>query len=261
MGANRITFKLVGSDDDRGHVAFAEFVKFCESVERCLRRSEAIVTGDERSEIVYRVADLKCASATIVLEATRPDKGSDSRKEVLGFFRNAVSGIEEGNIDPRINIDDLHAFREIASPLHKAGAAKVVIGRLRLSEAYKQNIDKLLSSGIATQGCLTGKVEKVNLHNRNEFVLYPVAGSQSVTCVFSEELWEQVKSSLRGTASVIGTLFYREGSTHPHRAHVTGIEIHPSDDKLPTLHDVAALGRWGTDGLSSVDFVRSLRDE
>lgn len=257
--ANRITFKLVGSDKNRGQVNFADFIKFCEGVEKCLRRSEAIVTGSDYARISYRIADLKCASATIVLEAQKVD-ATDTRKSVLKFFRETVSDIEVGKIDSRMGVDDLQAFREIANPI-KHNDLKVVIGRTRISESFANNIDKLLKGGMSADGNLTGKLERVNLHDRNEFVLYPIAGPSSVTCNFSNELWEKIRPAIRSNVTILGTLFYREGGDHPYRAHVRHIEVHPSDDDLPTLNDVAVLGKWGTGGLSSVEFVRSLRDD
>lgn len=116
MSGTHLTVTIVGSDEARGVVRFDEFFRFCETVYKCLRLSEQIVSG-EAASIEYRVTGLKIGSATIQLEAVRKGKREDRRSKVLSYFRKTVSNLQHGKIDPRMRPEDLGTFRELAEPL------------------------------------------------------------------------------------------------------------------------------------------------
>lgn len=179
----------------------------------------------------------------------------------MNHFRDTVEALNRGKVDPRMHPDSLEVFRSLADPLKKH-AARVVIGRTTLTDTYTETISRVLDDVTSYEGSVTGLLERINVHNqKNEFVIYPPIANRQIPCIFHDNLLPDVRRAIKRNVTVFGTVFYRPGGLLPSRVHVRNIEIHPSDDELPDLHAVRALGDWDTGGLSAVEFVRALRDE
>jgi hypothetical protein len=260
MRANRITVKLVGLDEDNGTVQFEEFTDFCESVSRSLRKAESLVSG-EAPRIRYRIAELGTGSATITLEAAPPKNGPDHRKEVLRLFDESIQNLQVGReLDPRVDYDALEAFRQLAKPLRRR-TKEVWVGAARLTTQFEANIEAILTKLIPSEGSVSGFLERVNVHNRYEFVLFPPIPGYRITCKFPESMLGQVRDALKRNVTVSGSLHFQPESPFPHRVHVTKMELHPPDTELPTLSELKGMAPDCTRGLSSIDFLRAIRDE
>ena len=222
------------------------------------------MSGDT-GKIEYRIVDLKCESAMVKVEAIRHDRGipsrkSDPRKEVVAFFRQTISDLQKGKVNPRIPPADLDTFRELSEPL-KRNAKRVVIGRTSLTSQFDRTIRKVLDESISSEGSVTGILARINVRDRNEFIVYPSLEGGQVTCNFPEAMLDKVGQAVKRNVTVSGTRVYRLGSALPSRVHVKALDIHPLDSELPSLSEVRALGKWGTGNLTAVEFVRSLRNE
>lgn len=253
-----IDIKLGGKSDTDPSVYFGEFRSLCKAVAECLRRSEMIVTGT-KGAIRYRIAKLSTGSAEITLEAVRTAKarGRDKRSQVVGFFRRTTAAIQAGKkVDNRLGIDDLRAFRKLA-PRRR----DVTINHTTLTSAFEQNVDRLLNDTIPTDGFVTGRLEKLNIHERNEFVIYPPIPGYSITCRFGNDLLDQVREAIKRTVTVAGIMHYAPDSPYPRLVIARSMEIHPGDDRLPTLCELRGAGAGCTGDMTAVEFVRSLRDE
>jgi len=260
MRANTTTVKLVGSDEDNGIVQFEEFTDFCETVSRSLRKAESLVSG-EPPRIRYRIAELGTASASITLEAVTPKQGHDHRKEVLHLFHESIRNLQAGqDLDPRVDYDALETFRNLAKPLRRR-TKEVWVGPARLTTQFEANIEAILSKSIPSEGSVSGFLERVNVHDRYEFVLYPPIPGYRITCIFPESMLAQVRDAIKGNVTVLGSLHFQPDSPFPHRVHVAKMELHPLDTELPTLSELKGMAPDCTGGLSSVDFVRAIRDE
>jgi hypothetical protein len=257
MSKTQLTFKIVGKGD--GFVEFDDFVDFCDAIQRSLRVSEQAVAG-RLGAVHYRVVDLECSSAVIRLEP-HSRRDSEIGRKTISHFRETIAGIQEGRVDPRLGIDVLETFRNLANPLKKH-AARIVIGRTTLTPNYTKTIDQLLDQVTSYEGSISGRLDRINVHNdKNEFVVYPPIANRQVPCLFHESLLPDIRRALKRNVTVFGTIFYRPGGALPSRVHARTIDLHPKDDELPDLHAVRDLGPWDTGNLSAVEFVRALRDE
>lgn len=258
MAENQITVKLMGPEERHGRVELEHFAEFCQSVARCLRRSEQIVSGSE-PRIHYVISGLECSGATVRMQALRPAAGPDTRRQVLAFFNTAVKTIQGGEPDQRLGPDDVQMFGALANPL--AHGLKAVVGRTTITEQFTMSVKAATESSTTAEGFVTGILDKLNLHNKTELVLYLPIGNQQVTCTFEQDMLTQIRAALKRNVTVRGRLHYRSGKLFPHRVDAKSMRIHDRDIDLPTLHDVRAHGPWDTGGLSAVDFVRAIRDE
>ncbi len=258
MSRNQLTIKLVGPDQIDGFVDLAEFARFCDSVARCLKRSESILSG-EPGGLRYVVKDLECASAKVTIQARRNGSKNDPRK-VLTFFKRTVDTIQRnGKVDRRITKADLDVFKDLSDPVKHS--KRVMVGRTRITESFASAIEEQLEDDIRSEGFVSGRLDRVNVHTRNEMALYPLGESQHIRCFFPDDLLDPVRSAIKRHVTVNGTLSYRPGEPLPYRVNVDGMEIHPEDNELPTPQEIRALGVWSTDGLTAVEFVRAIRDE
>src|ERR1700733_9724595 len=109
-------------------------------------------------------------------------------------------------------------------------------------------------------GAVKGRLERLNLHDRNEFTLYPPISGFSVTCEFPEELFETVQHAIRRNVTVYGKLTFKQQGPYPERVVVQTLEIHPDDSELPTLHSLRGVLRDATNGPNVADMDRANRN-
>jgi len=258
-----LTLRLVGPDDEGGAVRFEDFRTFCDKMTECLRRSEVAVTR-RAGRIRYRIVNLQSGSAVVTLEAVAPKRTrkewTDRRADVLGFFKRTVATLEVStDYDPRLSPDDLFAFRQLRAKLHHT--KEVWVEQAQITNQYVANIDSILGAPIRSEGSVSGFLEGLNLHQKDEFILYPPIPGYRIVCSFPESMFEQVREALRRNVTVTGTLSHHPDRAFPDRVQVRQLEIQPPNDQLPKLRELKGILRGGTGGLSAVEFVRALRDE
>jgi hypothetical protein len=250
--------KLVGLDADGGSVQFDDFRHFCNTLNSCLRKCETAVTS-ERERIRYRITGLADGSARLKLQPMRPKNGQDRRREVVNLFKRTVADIQAGRRpDPRLGTSALKDFKELYSGPKRT--KEVWIEGEQLTSHYAANIDDLLRPILASEGTVTGILERLNVHNKNEFVLYPAIGNP-VACVFPDELFEQIRLAVKRNVTVYGTVSYPPDGAHAEKVQVKELEFHPPDSELPTLGQLRGAFRGCTEGKTATEFVRAIRDE
>jgi len=235
-----------------------EFTGFCRALSKCLRRIDGIV-GSDNDRLFYRVVGMKTASASVTLEAAHSATGDIDGEKVFGLFRDTAARLQAGKTpDNRLAFDDIQAFRELLSPLGRH-TSQIWVDGIRLTAKYVTTIDRILGSAIPSEGEVTGCLERLNLHGRSEFVLFPVAGHK-IACTFHKSLLEAVRKGIKRTVTVSGTLYFQPDKPLPERVRVKRMEIHPPDNSLPRLRDLKGLSRRCTGKMTSVEFVRAIRD-
>jgi hypothetical protein len=253
-----IDARLVGSDEDAGHVQYADFLRFFGVMSTCLKRAEAAVTS-QNARIHYRIVRLRDSSAALCLEAIRPRTGEDNRAAVLNLFKKTVADIQAGEkVDMRLSAEALEDFRELYKAPKKT--KEIWIDGKQITSRYLANIDEILKSAFASEGSVTGVLERLNVHNKNEFVLYPPIWG-AVTCTFPDEIFEQVRAAIKRSVTVYGTLMYPPDRAYPTKVHVKELEVHPPDDQLPALGDLRGSFRGCFGDKTTSEFIRAIRDE
>jgi hypothetical protein len=258
MNLDKLKLVLKGSEDDSGDVVLNDLKDFVAAIATCLKRVEKKFENAPRVD--YRVIDLSHSSACLTIAPVTNSQDKSHGPLVLGLFAKTVSDLEEGKkLDSRITSSDLLEFKKLFAPKkHKVRA--VDVGKTKLTDRFENNIDRLLESAIVSEGSARGLVEKINLHGRNEFTLYPAIGGP-IACAFKENLFERVRAALKRNVTVHGKMHRFFGSPFPEKATVTDLEVHPSDDELPRLSDLrgALADEFGKEG--AVTIVRRIRDK
>lgn len=257
MAAPSLTVTIEGADRDDGAVLFSDFRHFLDDLANCLRCVEDRTTGPVK--LKHRITDMKAASATIELRPVPPAKAAGAGRVVYDTFKQTVRAIESGDrLDPRFTGDDLRAFRKLADPVLRG--RRVRVAGVQLTTQFVANIDRALGREPKAKGTVKGRVERLNVHERHEFTLYPPIGGVPILCVFPEELFETVNRAVKRSVTVTGLLTFRPDSAYPDRVQVESIEMHPPDADLPTLGSLRGLLPNATDGKPAVEFTRVIRD-
>jgi hypothetical protein len=165
---------------------------------------------------------------------------TESQSEVIALLENTVRNLERGKpLDSRLNCHDLKNFKRLTRT-YKSKVRSIQFGRFQLTDQYTMNITKLMTQPTIAEGEVTGTLERVDVHERSAFTLFPNIGSP-VLCEFKEELLSEVKAAVKRNVTVYGRLMYYLGSDFPGKAQVHRIDLLPDDDELPSLDDLRGL--------------------
>ena len=158
----------------------------------------------------------------------------------------------------------LEAFQSITSPTKKHVSKITVTGErnqtVQIDQQFDRSLKRLLEGDESELDEIIGRVERVDIHNKNQFDIYPAVGPERVRCSAPKSLQDQVISAIGKTVSVAGWALYRKDSPFPHAMRVEEIHSRRSDHELPTMESMHGIAPDATGGLSGEDFVRKLRN-
>lgn len=260
MAKPKLRVILTGSDEDHGEVLFGDFRDYCGTLAHCLRRVEEVVT--EKPGMQHRIVGLASGSACLELEPVSKRDAPNTGVAVYRLFKETVAALQNGEkADSRLSNMDLKVFRKLAEPLNRR-LTSVDISGIHLTTQFIANIDKAIGVvNIPSDGTISGRLERLNVHNRTECTLFPPVGGMPIICTFPEEMYTDIHAAFTRTVTVHGRMTYKANKPFPERVQVATFEVHPSDDQLPTLADLKGLLPDATDGMSVIDFLRAHRDE
>jgi hypothetical protein len=258
MKVETLSLTLKGSEDDGGDVVLSDLRDFVAAVTTCLKRVEKKFENGPRLD--YRIIGLRRSSAVLKIAPVTKNPDTSHGPLVLGLFAKTVKDLESGKKpDSRITSGDLLEFKKLLAPT-KNKASSVGIGKTKLTDRYTSNIDRLLESAVISLGSAKGTIERLNLHKKNEFTLYPAIG-EPINCHFKDALFEKIRSALKRSVTVFGRMHRFFGNPFPEKASVEDLEVHPYDDDLPKLSEMGGAFADNTVGSKgSVAFVRKIRD-
>jgi hypothetical protein len=263
--AKRITIQLVGAQDDKGDVRFADFIDQLRIIKQALNERERLVSHAELSQIEYKVVDLHHSEATIVLEAIPLNGAKEYVDKVLVGFSDELRSIRrEGKIVDEPDVDRLETYCRIGERRDNLIAkVRIAVGRkpVTIDRTFKENVKKILGPDEFVQGSISGMLETVNFHNTNKFTIYPPVGPARVAGRFDESLRGKVKAGIGSFVTVIGKLRYKQWASFPHGIVAEDIDVHEPDSALPTLSHLRGAFAGITGDLNSVEFVEKIRNE
>ncbi|MBZ5678028.1 MAG: hypothetical protein LAP61_27605 [Acidobacteriia bacterium] len=262
----RITITLKGSEPDSGDVRFSEFLEQLDAIKEALRQTERVVSGNQEQSIYYRVVDLSHSSPSrVVLEPVYPENAAIRRRlaVVPDTFTSAIKTLQSRRKPPaRADLAMLESYRPLGVSKNitqvkiASSPKKIVI----IDQAFTEDVEKAIGPDIFSAGSVSGRLERVNLHNALSFDIFPPVGPSRVRCHFSEADRQTVKLALDNFVTVKGRLRYKTWDKHPHAIDVKVIDIHEPDSELPSIDDMRGLAPDSTGGLSSEDFIRAIRE-
>lgn len=248
-----------GSPETTGQVLFVDFRNLLDNLTQCLREVERRVAGTAKMPLV--VSKLEIGSARICLAPLATNDAEALGGIVIAEFKNTINRLESGGvIEPRPREKELLLFRKLVEPFQGNGKSLKVAG-IKTTSRFLNNVDKLIRDSMPSHGSVKGRAERLNVHNCNEFTLYPPITGYSIICRFNDALFEKVRGAIKHNVTVHGRMHYMADGPFPERVEVESIDIHLPDDQLPPLASLRGLMPDATGSLTTLEFIRALSDE
>lgn len=268
MAGERLTIQVLGSPQDDGHVRLTELIRQLELVNSALANTERIVTGREQRSIYFRVVDASHKSpVTIVLEPSRPKAGgSTASKRIVSSFLTNLRQIKRGRVDESVDLQALESYRNLTTLLEKnVRSLSISNGRskkpVEIDHRFRRRLDKIIGPDDVSLGSIDGRLEWLNIHNQNQFHIYPTIGPRKVACYFPHELRQKVIGAIDRYVTVFGKLRYKQRDPFAYAVDVIDVTALPEYEDLPTLGSLRGIAPDATGEMSAADFIRTLRDE
>jgi hypothetical protein len=273
MAGQRITISFEGVSADKGDVRLQMMIEKLESVRRALAFAEDhAATGGQRRSVYYRVVDMHHSQAAVVIEPVDEDPDNDRTNAIVYEFNTRLRQIQNFAVPEDVAVEELEAYRALV-PKPDERMVQLTIGFdapaiLKHSEKYvlTTNYDQILADLIGPEevawGTLTGRLDAINLHERNVFYLWPRVGPKRVYCTFKREIREDVRSAIGHYVEVAGRIHYRRRSNAA--TSMTGaysVEVLDAGDPGTRLSDLRGISPNLTGGLDTREFVDSYDED
>lgn len=267
MAEELITIELEGREELNGEVRLVDFIAELNALRVALGRTQEEIT-QETNIVDYRVAGLSYASpykVTIGIRSTIPSHAQTPRRIARRLTTSLDAVRRNHRFAQRVASETLESFKALASPVNtKIKWVNVYTPgkpQIRLDQEFARNLHELTETTYTERDEIAGRLEQVNIHNRNQFHIYPLVGAKRIFCKASIRFRGQIISNVGRRVRVEGKAHYRRDAHHPHEMTVSNIIDMPSDDELPKMSDLFGIAPNATDGATPEDFIRKLRDE
>jgi hypothetical protein len=260
-----IKFQLRGLDAEGGYFRLNTLLHQLQYFSALLKEIDLMVS--QKKTTYYRIINLKLSSpAEIWLDPIPIDDKFNITSIIRERLINELNAVKDRAITaeaaPR---NFLETLKGITSSLDKEIASVAVISdshKIELDKPFRANLEVLLAPERRCYGSIEGTFEAINLHNKNEFWIYPVIGPKKVICTFPKDLRKQAIEGLEKMVLVSGIMTYRLREKFPYKIAVKEpIKIYPPENELPHLADLRGIAPEATGDLTSEEFVGKIRDE
>jgi len=109
-----------------------------------------------------------------------------------------------------------------------------------LSPSSVAFVDDLLGTSFKAYGTIDGDLEALDLHGKLTFYIYEDLSGNKVKCIFGEDVYNDVISSIRKRVSVYGLIKYKKNGLI-NSVDIEKITVFPDSDKLPKFSDIIGL--------------------
>jgi len=265
--SNRIILRLRGLDEDGGDVRLNEFVQQLDILKKALSETQRLFP--EEAFAYFKIVELqKNSPAQIGLEAVSIRIEDEPKtKALVDRFFNSITEIDNGKFPKGFTYETFYAYKDLTSLREKKRLTEVAISRNGNKPSFlydfSSNIERIMGSDEFEFGAYTGMLEAINIHNQNIFYIYPTSHLPKLKCSFPKDLKAEAISAIGKYVTVFGNKKFKPNISGaiPYEIHVREIEVHPNEDELPTLKDLKGLSPNITEGKTSEDFVRGIRNE
>lgn len=265
---NRITLRIRGLDEDNGDVRLSVFVQELEILRKTLSETQKLMGNDEVA--YFKIVELqKNSPAQVVVEPvpTKIEYQEQADNLVDLLFRN-IANIQLGVYPTGFSYETLEAYKELTSLRDKKRISEIAIfregGEVNYLTDFSSNIEKIKGNDEFEYGSYSGMLDAINIHNQNIFYIYRSTHSPKLKCSFSEELKDRAIAAIGKYVTICGIKKFLPNIEDdiPYEMFVKEIDIHPDEDKLPTLRELKGISSSGIpNGMSSETFIRGMRNE
>ena len=266
-----IKLEVEGVASEQGHVRFDEFLQKLEDLLIALNDVDRIVGNTQRPALYYRVVDVSHGSeVAITLEPVMRQQMPEARAVIEinarhdRFFKELSAIKMNEPVSPDVDERLLERLRDLVEGIGRTFQRASISNfesRVDLDATFETNIRKLLAEEDSSYGGVEGKLDAVNIHGvLRRFWIYPRIGADRIRCDFLPGTADEIRDALGHYIRVEGIKYFRAPNPYPYRIAVRDFEILDTEERT-NLVDLRGIAPRATGQLSSVDFVRTIRDE
>jgi hypothetical protein len=262
-----ITVELEGDEAVGGDLQLNQFIEELTAIRMALRQTERLVLPLDDNSVRYRVTGLSHSSpskVTIGISSREPAY-ANIPKRITRRFAYGLSVVRRNHrYAERIDLKTLQTFKAMASPATKHKIRLTVSTEqqrvIRIDREFDAKVTRLIAGDERERDELVGRVERIDIHNKNMFDIYPLLGPERVRCNAPRRMQDKVVEAIGKIVMVEGWALYRKDAPFPYAMTVEDIHLRKPDSELPTMRSLHGTAPDATGGISAEEFVRNLRD-
>ena len=253
---------------DQADLRLDDFLEQMATLKTALSETERLVSGRNPS-LYFRIKHLqKTSPAKVVLEAVSDNEDEHTPQYASYVVRSLTTNLRiianKKRLPARIDVPALDSYREIAIPAEKrhievqieAGRHAVIVGR-----RFREILESLVGEDEYSYGSISGKIEAINLHDRNRrFLIFPVIGASKVVGTFRSRDRKSFAGAVDKYVTVYGRLRYKTWDKYPYQVTADSITVHEVDSG-PTLEDLKGISPDATGKLTTQEYIDNLGDD
>ncbi len=268
MADSLITIQLEGALGDNGDVRLSDFLEELSAIKNALRQTERVVIKSDEHAVDYRIVKLSQSSpARVTLRvAARDPIYNHAPRKITRRFNTSLRMVRRGHrFAALLDSRTLEAFQAMNAPTKKnLGSVTVIDEREQqvvvIDQQFERGLNRLLDGDERERDEIVGKLERLDIHNKTQFDIYPIIGATRIRCTASKSLHKKIVASIGQWVTVDGWAIYRKDSPFPHAMKVEDIFPRKGDEELPLMTSLHGIAPDATEGKSPEDFIRDLRD-
>ncbi len=242
-----------------GHaVTPRQFGALLSQVDKCLKVIKPIIGA---KKVVHVLSELRVGSAYAAISPVGTERAIANGCAQYRFLTKTIRQLQSGKaVDSRLSHSDILEFKKLAKPI-ESGATSLSLGGVVITEKYLVTINELIEDTYLSVGTVKGRLEKIDVHNKLEFTIYPPVAGYSVSCEIPRDLLAAAHDALEKSVMVTGNMEYHLDCPFPRKVKVQTLDILPPDAKLPTLYDLKDSMPNLTGRLTTNKFLDLIRDD
>lgn len=267
MAEAQITITLEGRDEYGGDVRLADFIAELSAIKTALKQVQRSILKSDVHAVDYTISNLSHSSPSTVTVAinSREPAFKEVPRRISRRFTSTLRLVRSSHrYAERIDTKTLESFKGMTAPINKHIGRLVLVGErqqaIQIDREFERKLDRLLEADEQERDELVGRVERLDIHNKNQFDIYPSIGANRVRCTAPSRFHDDIVKAAGRIVAVDGWALYRKDSSFPYAMKVEGLQLMEEDEKLPRMSDLHGMSPDATGGIRPEEFVRKLRD-
>lgn len=127
-----------------------------------------------------------------------------------------------------------------------------------LNSQVALHVEKVIGPRYTTLGSVEGTLEMISVRRYSQFGIRHSLTDRSIKCRFDDEMLEKVKAALGKRVIAEGIVHYN-AQHEPVRVDVEWIRTFDQESELPSIEDIGGSDPDFTEGMTTEDYLRSIR--
>ena len=234
---------------------------------RMLQDYDCAISRETKASVEWLVTNVSIGSLTIETESRSLLDDENFGPEVAKAYIKGWEGIENEGIRPlHLTEEGMKSARNIAKRIGEDGIDGIVVSgtdqSVTISPKSSIHLDQLMGEKYWSLGSAEGTLEAISIHGSSRFTIYHSRTKKAIRCdipATKAELLDRAKEALGRRVQARGRL-ERNARGELIRIKAERLRILREREELPTIAELGGKYPDFTGGLTTEEYVRSLRD-